>query len=189
MMALQRGDFVGYVPLRRPIERLPSSQWFVVRSAIRREEKAKQEIKDLGFNALFPTFMTKGLRRGRRVELARPLFPSYLFAAFDPADQWGDIRRLKSVAEVLCGAGGIPLRVPDGIMATLLGALALGQFDELKRNKRLRPGDRVTIVRGPFAELVGKVKQAHSRQRIKVFLALFGGETVVDVPLQDLRIG
>lgn len=189
MMALRVGQFVGFVPIKAAPVRAPASKWFVVRSEIRREEKATQEIRAIGFNAMFPTFMTDAINRGRRVTIARPLFPSYLFAAFDTADQWGDIRRQRSVAEVLCGAGGVPLRVPDRIMATLLGALALGEFDTFKRNRRLKPGDQVTITRGPFADFVGRIKRARTAKRIEVFLELFGGETVVDVALQDLRIG
>ena len=87
-------------------------QWFVVYTQPRAESRALQHLENQGFECFLPKF--ERLRRhARRTEVVlAPLFPRYLFTAFDRATtRWRSINGSRGVVALLTNdADPIPIR-------------------------------------------------------------------------------
>ncbi len=79
------------------------------------------------------------------------------------------------------------MRVPDGFVESLKHAEQLGLFDRTKLPAPFPIGSSVMLdSSGPFAELIGKVKRARTRDRVDVLIKYLNRELLVNVPIMRL---
>ncbi len=79
------------------------------------------------------------------------------------------------------------MRLPVGFVDNLKHLQQLGLFDHTKLPPPFPIGSSVMLdASGPFAELVGKVRRARSRERIDVLIKYLNREVVVNVPIMRL---
>src|SRR5262249_14310032 len=104
-------------------------------------------------------------------------FPRYLFVALDLRRQmWRSIYGTIGVA-TLVTSGGRPTPLPIGIVERLIelsddrGIVNFGP--------KLKAGDRVEIMSGPFASLIGVLESLDASGRVRVLLEILGGEVPV----------
>jgi transcriptional antiterminator RfaH len=117
--------------------------WVVLKTQPRRELLAAHAVRARGPEAYVPMAPP---RRGQ--DLAAPLFPGYLFARVDPeSDELLRIRSAPGIAYVLPRALAPALIPPDVIDAI---RRRLGDSTDAVVHARFKPGERVTIVDGPF---------------------------------------
>ena len=191
-----------------------SFPWFVVQTRAGQERAVSRAIEQIEtVDVFFPT-IRRTIHTGRRVEaVIRPLFPLYLFAAFDVrANSWGQILRTVGVHTILginrrpgfpvtfLGAKPIangrysetpPIPVPDYVITALQAAAALGgghvpimeKFNEPLR--RLVPDERVRVIEGPFDGFSGLVDR-DQKTRVWVLLDILGKERPTLVPREAL---
>ena len=171
-------------PVSRPLGR----GWHVVRTNVHCEVRARLGIEALGFPVYLPC-ETRIVRHARRkVPVRRPLFPRYLFAAFDAErEPWGAIRTTHGVECLLTSDPDVPARVPDAAIERLRRAEAAGEFDLTRPGASFSLGASVRIEEGPFADMVGEVKRADSKHRVAVLLSLLHRTITVEVPASMLR--
>ena len=99
-------------------------QWFVVRTKTGGEVTASIAVAGKGFDVFLPVQLVTRMRNRKREEVSRPLFPRYLFVAFDPArDTHGEINWCRGVANrgLMVTADGRPIPVKDSIIAQIRG--------------------------------------------------------------------
>jgi transcriptional antiterminator RfaH len=171
-------------PVSRPLGR----GWHVVRTNVHCEVRARLGIEALGFPVYLPC-ETRIVRHARRkIPVKRPLFPRYLFAAFDAErEAWGAIKTTYGVEYLLYGDPDVPARVPDTAIERLRRAEAAGEFDLTKPGASFALGASVRIEEGPFADMVGEVKRADSKHRVAVLLSFLQRTITVEVPAAMLR--
>lgn len=173
-----------------------SPAWIAIYTEPRAEVRAMREVIGLGFAAYCPVERFFRVYRGKREMVSRPLFPRYIFAAFDPhkAD-WGAINHADGVVSVL-GHAGKASRVPTVWIDGVRRAEGMGVFDRTTKNPAgLKIGQNLKIGKGPFvgmqatvAEFVGRLRSSRSKKRVKVLMDLLGRATTLEFDVADLDL-
>lgn len=156
--------------------------WYAVYTQPHRESVAREHLERQGFEVFAPLYI-KRRRHARRVEdVPAPLFPRYIFAAFDAADAgWRVIRSTRGVVD-LVRSGTDPVPVPASILKGISSRFDENGFVVLARDAGLVPGARVRIEAGPFAEYEAIFQTERDDERVVVLLSLLGREVVAELP-------
>lgn len=159
-------------------------RWYVVHTQAQSEKKAFHHLVRQGFRAYLPQYL-KRRRHARRTDwIGSPLFPRYLFVAFDHArTRWRAINSTIGVHSVVCN-GGLPAPVPQGIVEDIRAKEDENGMVPMAPRNDWRQGDVVQITDGPFAESVGLFDCFSDEQRVVLLLTLLGRQVKVRVPLR-----
>jgi transcriptional antiterminator RfaH len=153
--------------------------WCAARLMPKREAVATKCLGLAGFEIYLPRLRERRVMRGgRRVDVTPPLFPNYLFIWIEA--QWSRARWAPGVASLLMAGDG-PARVPDSVISEIRSRERDGLV-ELAKPPRLRRGDQVRIVRGPFREHLALYEGQTARERVAVLLQLLGGQQRAELP-------
>lgn len=149
--------------------------WFAVNTLPHQEARAEINLRRQEFCVFLPR-LQRTRRHARRFEkVLTPLFPSYLFVAFDAAIQpWRSINGTFGVRSLIMHNDG-PAKVPEGFvenLQSLAGSEAV--LDAIEPT--LKPGDRVVLVEGPFADCMATLLKVKARERVEVLLNVLGGQ-------------
>ena len=148
-------------------------RWIVLRSHPQRENFAAECVSQQGYAVFLPRVLEYSGRGAHRFALAKPLFPSYLFVGVE--SRWRPLLSTFGVAAVIM-AGETPGVVPLSVIEQLHSRLDVDGFVRLPKRQR---GDRVQIMRGPFAKHTGLYLGMSARDRVRVLLSVMGGQTSV----------
>jgi transcriptional antiterminator RfaH len=124
-------------------------------------------------------------RHARRVVQAiDPVFPGYIFIRMDPAvTAWRSINGTRGIGHlVMSGERPLPARI--GVVETIFRSI--GPDGLVKFTDPIRPGAKVRLVAGPFAEALGEVVSLDSRGRVNLMLSLFGTSVPAEVRRNNL---
>ena len=159
--------------------------WYLVQVKPNGYRMAERNLVRQGFTCFQP-LLRKTERRGTHFKpVSRPLFPGYLFVAFDPARApWRKINSTAGVARLM-SLGSVPQEVPRGLVAELRARLDAGGHVTLVDN--LDVGDRVEIQSGPFAGFLGQVVRLAPEARAHLLVDLMGRQAQVTAKLAELR--
>ena len=148
-------------------------RWYVVQSQPNAENKAVAHLVRQGFTTYVPRYL-KRRRHARRVDIVpAPLFPRYFFVAIDMTVQrWRSIYSTIGVAQLICN-GDVPAAVSDEVVTTLKAREDAAGFIRLKP-RPFRPGDKIRILEGVFAECLGLYEGMTDRDRVTILLDLLG---------------
>lgn len=156
-------------------------EWYVLRTKPHAERQVSSLLTLRDAHHYLP--LVKSPRTRRSIE---PLFPGYLFCYVEiPSGQWVEVRSLPGIAYVL-NAQGEPLPVPEDLVD------AVRARTDAENSScapcRFQPGERVTIVRGPFQGLEavfdGRLSQSG---RSRVFATLLSRLVPVEIHEAELR--
>ncbi len=161
-------------------------RWFAVHSLPRRETGAQQQLENQGFHTFLPLRLKTRCHARKLETVLAPFFPRYFFVVLDrDRDRWRSVNGTFGVARLVM-AGDRPQPVPPGVVEALI-ALADGRgvlrFDE---GGRLRVGQKVRILAGPFAEQIGLLQRLDDQGRVRLLLDIMGGPIAVTVPSATL---
>lgn len=150
--------------------------WFCVRTKPHNEPRVAAYINTLaGAEAYAPRLRYRKITRRGPVWFIEALFPTYVFARFDLADQFKTIAYARGVRGLL-RFGGVPATVPDAAVAAMrqeLGAEGIKVFED-----PLVQGDQAYVSEGPFQGLLVTVTQIMpSKDRVRILLEFLGRET------------
>lgn len=159
---------------------------YVAQTKPREEPRARDELTRQGFEAFYPTELRRRLVRRALAVFAMPIFPSYIFVAFDPlVDRWQAIHGTRGVRRLMCSKERAdPIRLPPAVARNLRerSAAPLERPEEVVR--LFRRGERVRIVDGPFADHAATVTHYdQSDANVMLLLAFLGRQHEVRVPV------
>src|SRR5262249_52363800 len=146
--------------------------WAAAQLQPRREALAAHCLALAGFTVYTPRLREHRVLRGRRVEVSPPLFPGYAFVAITL--QWHAARWGAGVVRLVMD-GAQPARVPDAIIEEIRHREVRGLI-ELPKPPRVRPGDAVRILRGPFEGRLAIYAGMKPRHRVEALLSLLGSK-------------
>ncbi len=154
-------------------------RWYVVQSQPHREFRAQWQLAAQGFRTFLP-LLRKSVRHARKLKtVSAPFFPRYLFVALDLSrDRWRSVNGTFGVASLVMGEE-FPAAVPSGVVEGL-GAACTAD-GHLRLGEDLGVGERVRVLSGPFADLVGELARIDGAGRVTVLLRLMGGEVPVSI--------
>ena len=164
---------------------MEKEHWYLVQVKPNRHRLAERNLARQGFTCFQPLLRATERRGAQFRSISRPLFPGYLFVAFDPARApWRKINSTAGVARLL-SFGNRPQVVPQGLVADLQARLDpeghVTLLDELNE------GDRVQIQSGPFAGFLAEVARLAPEARAHLLVDLMGRQALVTAKVTELR--
>ncbi len=156
--------------------------WFAVYTRPRAEATALEHLQRQSYEVYLPRHL-KRRRHSRRTEFVlAPLFPRYLFVAFDKLHQrWRPILSTVGVCD-LVRQGERPADVPAGLIEELRASERQGSFDHDVEIRKIRLGDPVRVTAGPFADIMGRFYGMASEERVFVLLDFLGRSVKAQLP-------
>ena len=159
-------------------------RWYVAASLPNRENLAQQQLNNQQFVTYFPKRL-KTVRHARRSHnRVVSFFPGYLFVALDlKADRWRSVNGTIGVKSLIMGADR-PLPVPQGVVEQLQQMTDGDGF--LRLRDELNPGDRIRILNGPMADMIGQIDRLDGKHRARVLLDLLHSSIHTVVPVENI---
>ncbi|HAJ45567.1 MAG TPA: transcriptional activator RfaH [Alphaproteobacteria bacterium] len=160
--------------------------WFLAQLKPNSAQIAERGLIQQGFRTFLPVEEGTKRVRGKFVSALRPLFPGYIFVAFNPgAGHWRAINATNGITR-LVSFGNTPTPVPRPIVSQLM--LRCDASGKLLPPDSLKPGDLVRLSAGPFADFVAEVETIEPDRRVWVLMEMMGGHTRVAVAPEHLRL-
>lgn len=160
--------------------------WFLAQLKPNSYRIAEKNLQRQSFRTFLPLQEETSRRNGKFVSTMKPLFPGYLFVAFDTsAGGWYRINSTYGVTK-LVSFGSEPAPVPGDIISAL--KRRCDDSGKLLPPRRLRPGDSVKLTSGPFAELLAEIERIEPDRRVWVLLDLMGRTTRLAVEADALQV-
>jgi len=154
------------------------SRWYVAQTQPRKELFAIEHLTRQGYVTFFPRFRFSQTRRQRRDTVLKPVFPGYLFVAFDASSPgWTSINSTRGVRRLISSGEGRPQPVPVTAMELIRrrcrGQIMLELLDDLQ------PGDLVQVNTGPLANRVARVERLAEGDRVALLFEIMGTEQII----------
>lgn len=168
------GEILDEEPLR----------WVIAQTKPNGHRIAEENLRRQGFVTFLPMIEETRRRGTRFVRQKAPVFPGYVFVAFEPgAMRWHAINATKGVTK-LVALGPKPAEVPASVIAALRD-----RFDEGldMPDADLAEGDAVRVGAGPFMDLAGEIESVEPNARIWILLDVLGRTTRVSLSSHDVR--
>lgn len=174
------------------------SNWYVIRTATRQEQKVVDGLNDLAYSRAIPLDVYlpcetrwNRLTRIKTVKLV-PMLPGYLFLNIEPDHLWR-VDKIEGVYQILGWSREQTVREAMD-MASFVGELraaqAAGAFDRTRISdaKRLGyvRGEKIRVCGGQFSGLIGEIVERRGNDRVKVLLELFGRPSPALIPIKHL---
>lgn len=184
--------------IRRPQPRIQIDRglaWYCLWTAPRAEGEVAQALRKAGLDVYVPVEALAIARRGKLVEVERPLLSRYMFVGLNGArPEWDAVHRaldgphgwvfgLPVLGRVLKSAEQTPLRVPASALQSLANGL---EGTASGRLPRFRAGDSIRVVDGLWRGLQAEILDSTDLQ-VRGLLNLFGRKTLVAFAPGQLR--
>lgn len=156
------------------------TQWYLAQLRPNAHKIAKSHLAQQGIETFLPLEERTTRRAGRFHSALKPLFPGYIFVAFDAARHgWQAINATRGVTR-LVSFGAAPAAVPAHLVTGLRARC--DDQGKLAGPAPFAPGDQVRILTGPFAEFVAKVDEIAPDRRVWLLLDLMGRQSRIAAP-------
>jgi len=170
-------------------DELDNRQWYVIHCYSGYENKVKYNLEqriesmnmqDKIFQAIVPTEEEIEVRDGKRRTVERRVFPGYVLVQMIMTDEsWYVVRNTPGVTQII----DTPLRSEE--MQTILKRMEDGAP---KIKVTFKPGQKVRIIDGPFADFVGSVDEVNMEKgKVRVLVSFFGRETPVELDFLQIE--
>ena len=174
----------------------PPAQWYALHTLSGQESKVKknidsrvktEEIGDRIFEVVIPIERVSEVRRGKRVETERKLYPGYVFINMLLRDDqsklidrsWYFVRETPGI--IGFADGDNPLPMPNEQIDAMLRQMR-------EREEKVSPkvafavGDKVKVGDGPFLNSEGVIEEIDpDRGKLRVSVSMFGRSTPVEL--------
>jgi transcriptional antiterminator RfaH len=163
-----------------------SKEWFILQFKSNSHHQATKNLNQQGFETFLPLHDTTSRKLSRFINTSKPLFPGYMFIRFDRGESdWHKINNTYGVSRLITFNSilkSIPTRFVDSLMK---------RYDasgKLLPTQKLKKGDQVTLLTGPFANFIATVEKYEADQRIWILLDLMGRKTKIQTPSDTLKV-
>lgn len=162
------------------------NRWYAAYTQPRNEALAMEHLGRQGFDVYCPRYRKRRSHAGRIDVVASPLFPRYVFVAFDPgAARWQAIRSTRGVIDLVKN-GLDPSPVPDFILTEIRAREDESGLVVLDNQLNLARGDKFSIAAGPFAGHTAIFEIRRDEVRVHALLSLLGREVHVQLPVDAI---
>lgn len=155
--------------------------WYAVCCKPRQEVVAEENLLRQNFHVYLPRIRIRRHRRGQWIDAVEVLFPRYIFIRIDHLQRdMAPVRYTRGVVD-LVRFGGLPAVVPDEVMDALLHCEDAASGLHPDSRLRLRTGEMIKLVEGPFAGMEAIFAEQVGEKRVIVLLELLGKTNKVQV--------
>ena len=148
-------------------------RWYAVQTQPRREGFAALQLEKQNFRVFYPR-QVKSVRHARRLEHRQVgYFPGYIFVALDlAASAWRSVNGTLGVKSLVM-FGERPSPLPPGLVEYLQASV--DDQGLITPAVNFSPGDRVRLLSGPFADIVGTMDRLEGAARVRILMDIIGG--------------
>jgi transcription antitermination factor NusG len=157
-------------------------QWYAVYTCVNQEKKIATQMERRGIEHFLPTYESLRRWKDRRVCLAMPLFPGYLFVFVALRDRLPILQIAGVVRLVSFNGHPAPLDAPQ--IERL--RMAISQM-RLEPHPFLTVGRKVRVRSGPLAGAEGILRQRKNSCRVVLSLELIQRSVSVEVDIADVQ--
>jgi len=159
--------------------------WYVLHTRSRFEAKVYEGLQKKSKSAFLPKMLTQSRRRDRKQMIRIPLFPGYVFVNTDMSPEARlDILKTVGVVRFIGNSDG-PLPVAEANIESLKIMVAAEQG--IHTGRRMKKGQRVVVVQGPFTGVTGHFLSYRGRDRVVVHIEALGQYAAVEVDADDIE--
>ena len=160
--------------------------WYVLHTKSRFENVVNDGLGKKSIEVFLPKVTVRSKRRDRKVMIRVPLFPGYLFVRTDlaPASHLEIVKTAGAVRLIGSKLGPVP--VPDETIDSL--KIMVSGDHHVTTGHSLQKGDRVLVLRGPFAGVTGTFVRYGGKGRVIVNIEALGQYAGVEVSEDDIEI-
>lgn len=165
-----------------------SKRWYVIFTKHNCEKKLQKTLESNGYNAYVPVYTTIRQWSDRKKKVIIPLINSVVFIQVSESSL-NDLYNFSHVKGILKELGK-PAIVRDyeienlKIIAKEWNGEAVSVNSE---NEHFEKGDKVEVLRGPFAGIFGELIELNGKHRVVVRLNSMNVEFVINVPLNAVK--
>ncbi len=163
-------------------------RWYIVHTYSGYEEKVKKSIlerakakglEDRIEEIIVPTREVVELKKGKRVQTKKKVFPGYiLIKMILDDDTWYLVRRTPWVTGFV-GTGRKPTPIPEEEVQEILDRISSKKG---AGTEEFVKGDYVKVIDGPFENFTGVVDEVYpDKQKLRVLVSIFGRSTPVEL--------
>jgi transcriptional antiterminator RfaH len=161
-------------------------EWFILNTKLNAHHKAVKNLNHQGFETFLPLYEVASQRARQFTNTTRPLFPGYMFVRFDREKcKWHKINNTYGVSRLITFNSCLK-PIPTIIVNNLIKRCDLS--GKLLPVEKLKKGDKVTVLNGPFANFVATVEMYKNDKRIWILMNLMGRETKIQSPAIRLQL-
>ncbi|GBC59338.1 transcriptional antiterminator [Desulfonema ishimotonii] len=160
--------------------------WYVLHTRSRFENVVYENLSRKSLETFLPRIRVLSRRKDRKKFIRVPLFPGYIFVRTD-LDPNEHLEIVKTVGAVrLIGTNLRPVPVPDEAIESL--KIMVASEEGIETGTRFSRGDRVMVVGGPFAGVVGIFSNYKGMSRVIVNIEVLGQFASAEVNEADVEI-
>ena len=161
-------------------------EWFILQFKPNSHHHAAKNLGRQGFETFLPLNDATARKASRFINYAQPLFQGYMFITFDRTDSdWLKVNNTYGVSRLVTFNSLLkptPFMFVDKLMEQC------DNTGKLLPKKRLKKGDKVRILKGPFAKFIATVETYEADHRIWVLMDLMGRKTKIQAPSNFLKL-
>ena len=162
-----------------------SKEWFILQYKSNSHHQATKNLNRQGFVTFLPLHDTTSRKLSRFVNTSKPLFPGYMFVKFDRAEaDWHKINNTYGVSRLIT-FNSLLKSIPTKFIDTLMKRYDLS--GKLLPIQKLKEGDQVAILTGPFANFIATVEKYEANHRIWILMDLMGRKTKIQASSDTLQ--
>ncbi|MEM7695910.1 MAG: transcription termination/antitermination protein NusG [Pseudomonadota bacterium] len=167
-----------------------NKRWYIVHAYTNFEQKVRDAIladaeqrglTDKFDDVLVPKEKVTEVRRGKRVDTERTVYPGYVLVKCALTDEVFHLIKNTPKVTGFLGATQRPQPIPDREADRILNQVTEG-VDRPRPTIQFEVGEQVRVSDGPFASFNGYVEEVDDeRARVKVAVSIFGRPTNVEL--------
>jgi transcriptional antiterminator RfaH len=162
-----------------------SKEWFILQFKSNSHLQATKNLTRQGFETFLPLHDATSRKSSRFINTAQPLFPGYMFITFDRTEsKWHKINNTYGVSRLVT-FNSILKSIPTTFVDSLMKRYDLS--GKLLPMQKLKKGDQVKVLKGPFANFIATVETYETDQRIWILMDLMGRKTKIQTPSDALH--
>jgi transcription elongation factor/antiterminator RfaH len=163
-----------------------TDSWYVLHTKSRFENVVNEGLTKKSLEVFLPKIQVRSKRRDRKVMIRVPLFPGYLFVKTN-LEPYEHIEIVKTVGAVrLVGNKDGPIPVFSETIESL--KIMVQGNESVATGSRFKKGDKVIVVQGPFAGVVGTFVRHRGKGRVIVNIEALGQYAGVNVSEEDIEL-
>ncbi len=170
-------------------------KWYVLHVYSGFEKKVAESIKEQAekkgwtdkiADVLVPTEAVVDIQKGKKVQVERKFFPSYVLVQMEMNDDtWHMIKNTPKVTGFL--GGKKPVAMSNAEAQRVMTQVQQG-IEKPRASVSYEVGEQVRVNDGPFASFVGVVEEVDTEHsRLKVLVSIFGRSTPVELEFTQVE--
>ncbi len=161
--------------------------WYTLLTKSRFENVVYTGIIKKSLDVFLPKIKVRSKRKDRKLMIDVPLFPGYVFVniSLDPYEQ---LKVLKTYGAVrILGSNAGPIPVPDEQIESLRIITGTGLDVLTGAGARLKRGEMVQVIAGPFAGVRGEFIRYKGKNRVVIHIETLGQFAGVEINEDDIE--